>query len=263
MKNNLDGLVNINIELTSRCNKSCWICAREIEKKNPELILEYGDIDYELLEKIAKEIPPNIVVQFHNYGESLLYPRFADAVKLFNKQITNLVTNGKLLVEKADEIIDNLDTITISVLENDPEADEQFKIIEKFLEIKANIPPYTVFRLNGDVDCRRYEKFGLTTVTREIYTPMGSFNNVRNSTIPEIGICLDFLNHLVINSKGEVSICARYDPKRVGVIGNVNKQPLRDIWNSPKRMEWLECHKHGRRDKIPLCGYCHYWGVPT
>ena len=77
-------------------------------------------------------MPPNIVVQLHDNGESLLYQKFGDAVRLFDKQITNVVTNGRLLVEKADEIIDNLDTIAISVIENDPEADEQYEIIESF-----------------------------------------------------------------------------------------------------------------------------------
>jgi len=236
---------------------------RKVENDYPTLVLEYGDIDFELLKKIAKEIPPNIVVQLHSNGEALLYPRFGEAVKLFCKQITNVVTNGKLLVEKAGEIIDNLDTIAVSVIENDPEADEQYEIIEEFLRIKANRPPYTILRFNGDVDQRRYEKFGLAIATRLIHSPMGSFNYKRNPTIPEIGICLDFLHHLAINSNGEVSICVRFDPKRVGVIGDIKHQSLSDIWNSPTRMEWLKYHKQGRRDKIPLCGYCHFWGVPT
>lgn len=261
---NLDGLANINVELTSRCNKKCWMCGRrKVERDYPELTLEYGDMDFELAVKIAKQLPPNVVVQLHNNGEALLYPRFGDAVKLFPEQITNVVTNGKLLVEKADEIIDNLDTLAISIIENDPEADEQYGIIEKFLRMKGDRKPFTVLRLNGDVNQERYKKFGLLMATRILHSPMGSFNYKRNSTIPEIGICLDFLYHLAINSKGEASICVRFDPKRLGVIGDANKQSLAEIWNGPKRMEWLEYHRQGRRDKIPLCSYCHFWGVPT
>ena len=69
---------------------------RKVEKEMPELALEYSDIDFDLLKSIARQLPPNIVVQLHNNGESLLYPEFGDAVRLFNKQITNVVTNGKL-----------------------------------------------------------------------------------------------------------------------------------------------------------------------
>ena len=73
----------------------------------------FGDMNFALVEKIASQLPPNIMVQLHNNGEGLLYPRFGDAAKLFNRQTTNIVTNGKLLVEKADEIIDNLDTLAV------------------------------------------------------------------------------------------------------------------------------------------------------
>jgi hypothetical protein len=38
---------------------------------------------------------------------------------------------------------------------------------------------------------------------------------------------------------------------------------LVDIWNSPKRKEWIKNHVEGNRDKIPLCSYCDFWGVPT
>ncbi len=264
-KNNLYGLSNINVELTSRCNKNCWMCGRrKIEKDYPELIIEYGDMNFDLVKKIAEQLPPNITVQLHNNGEALLYPHFGDAVKLFNNQITNIVSNGKLLIEKAEEIIDNLDTLTISIIENDPEAGEQFEILEKFLRTKGEKKPYTILRLNGDVDLQKYNQLGLVIATRILHAPMGSFNyKKRNPTIPEIGICWDFLHHLAIDRKGQASICVRFDPKRLGVIGDANTESLDSIWNSKKRMQWLEYHKQGKRNEVPLCSFCHFWGVPT
>lgn len=261
----LEGLGNINIELTSRCNKDCWMCGRrKIDREYPEIALEYGDMEFALVQKIAAQLPPNIVVQLHNNGEPLLYPEFGDAVRLFPDQITNIVTNGKLLVKKADEIIDNLDTLSISIIENDKDAEEQFTIIEEFLHIKGDRKPYTNLRLVGDVDRERYKKFGLLMVSRVLHSPVGSFNyRKKDPTVPEIGICWDFLYHMAINSKGEASICVRFDPKRLGVIGNANEQALADIWNGPTRMEWLRQHKQGRRDLVPLCSFCHFWGVPT
>ncbi len=262
---NLDGLCNVNVELTSRCNKNCWMCGRrKVERDYPELTLEYGDMDFELAERIAHQLPPNIVVQLHNNGEALLYPRFGDAVRLFSRQVTNVVTNGKLLIEKADEIIDNLDTLAVSVFEDDSESAEQYEIVREFLTIKGDRKPFTILRLNGRVNQDRYRPLGLLMATRIIHSPMGSFNYKKGTpTIPEIGICLDFLHHLAIDSKGKVSICVRFDPKGAGVIGDASKQSLEEIWCGSKRMEWLEYHKRGKRSEVPLCSYCHFWGVPT
>ena len=261
----LNGLACVNVELTSRCNKKCWMCGRrKVDKDYPELALKYGDMDFELVKKIAAQLPEKIVVQFHKDGEALLYPRFGEAVRLFPTQIKNIVTNGKLISEKAGEIIDNLDTMSISVFERDEEADEQFKLIKEFLKIKGDRKPYTSLRLIGDVDASRYEKLGCLIIRRVLHAKMGSFNyRKKNPTIPEIGICLDFLNHLCINREGKVSICVRFDPKGLGIIGDLNKQTLEEIWNSPKRMEWMEYHKQGKRGSIPLCSYCQFWGVPT
>ncbi len=265
MSVNLYGLGCVNVELTSRCNKKCWICGRrKVDKEFPELAFKYGDMDFDLVGKIASQLPPNIVVQFHRDGEALLYPRFGAAVGFFKKQIKNIVTNGKLIVEKADEIIDKLDTISVSVFEGDEEADEQFELIKKFLRIKRGRKPYTSLRFIGNVDESRYKQLGALIIKRVRHAQMGSFNyRKKNPTIPEIGICWDFLHHFCINREGKVSICVRFDPRGLGVIGNINEKSLEEIWNEKKRMEWLEYHKQGRRDNVPLCSSCHFWGVPT
>ncbi len=262
---NFPGLAVVNVELTSRCNKNCWICGRrKIDRDYPEIVMNYGDMDFMLVMKIAEQLPDNITVQFHNNGEPLLYPMFGAAVSLFGKQIKCVDTNGKLLVKKAYQIIENLDTITISVIQDDPEGDEQYEIIKEFLKLKRDRKPYTVLRLNGDVDRTRYDELGCLVATRILHAKMGSFNyKKRQPTIPEAGICWDFLNHMSINKDGEVSICVRFDPKKLGVIGDANKQRLDTIWNGEKRMKWLEYHKQGRRKQVPLCSYCEFWGIPT
>ena len=261
----LCGLSAVNVELTNRCNKKCWMCGRrKVERDYPELTLKYGDMDFSLVEKIAGQLPPNIVVQLHNNGEPLLYPRLGEAISLFNDQITSFDTNGKLLLEKAHEIIGNVDTIAISVIESDPEADEQYEIIKEFLRMKGDASPHVVLRLNGNVDSYRFDQFNVTVARRVLHAPMGSFGyRKKQPTVPEIGICLDFLHHMAINKDGEVSICVRFDPERVGVTGNANKQPLAEIWCGEKRMSWLKYHKQGKRENIPLCSHCEFWGVAT
>ncbi len=259
-----NSLTTVNIELTSRCNKDCWMCGRrKIDKEYPEIAMNYGDMDFELVKKIANQLPEGIVVQFHNNGDPFLYPKLGEAISLFKNQIKCVDTNAKLIVERADEVIGNLDTITISVIENDPEGDEQYELVNKFLEIKGKKKPHMIYRCLGKVDRTRWEKLPGIIATRILHNPLGSFKYTKKPTVPEIGICLEILNHMAIDRFGKVSICVRFDPKRLGVIGDVNVDTLLDIWNSEKRKEWIEYHKQGRRDKVELCSYCHYWGVST
>ena len=259
-----NGLYCIHLELTSNCNKNCWMCGRrKIDREYPEIAMNYGDMDSELIKKISDQLPEGIVVQFHNNGEPLLYPRFAEAVRLFKNQIKCFDTNAKLIVEKADEIIDNIDTITISVIENDPEGDEQYKLVKRFLETKGGKKPNVIYRCLGDVDIKRWQELDGIIATRILHNPLGSFKYTKNPTVPEIGICVEILNHMAINRFGKVSTCVRFDPKGLAVIGNANKDSLLDIWNGEKRKEWVKYHIQGRRDKVPLCNYCDFWGVPT
>lgn len=262
-KFNLAGLSNINIELTSRCNKNCWMCGRR-KVEGSDKAIKYGDMDFNLLEKIARQLPDNITVQFHRDGEPLLYPNFGKAVKLFSNQITNVVTNGKLLLEKFDEIVSNLDTMAISVFEGDTEQEKQFEIIKKFLNLKKDRKPFTSIKLVGNVNPEKYKDMGALVIKRVLHNPMGSFEyQKKEPTIPEIGICLDFLSHICINKEGKISICVRFDPDNLGVIGDANKKLLVDVWNGSKRLKWLESHRRGKREQIPFCRKCQYWGIPT
>jgi hypothetical protein len=264
MLKSLDGLYCVHLELTSRCNKDCWMCGRrKIDREYPEVAMNYGDMEFDLVRRIAKQLPDGIVVQFHNNGEPLLYPKFGEAVRLFKNQIKCVDTNAKLLVEKADEVVGNLDTITVSVIENDPEGDEQYELVRKFLEIKGKKKPLVIYRCLGEVDTERWKKLNGIIATRVLHHPLGSYKYKKPPTVPEIGICLEVLNHMAINRFGEVSICVRFDPKRLGVIGDASVDTLLDIWNGPKRKEWVEHHIQGRRDKMPLCSHCDFWGVPT
>jgi len=261
---NFNGLSVVNIELTSRCNKRCWMCGRrKIEKNYPELV-DWGDMSYELVEKIAKQLPTGIMVSLHNNGEPTLYPKLYGALLAFKNQIRHFDTNAKLLMKRAYEITDNLESLTISVIENDPEGDEQYEIVKQYLDFKKDKKPMMVYRLLGNIDKReRWEKLPGLIANRTIHNPMGSFKYRKTPTRPEHGICLDLFSHLAIDRYGKVSPCVRFDPKRLGVIGDANKTALVDIWNGKKRQKWLKAHLEQRRDKIPLCSYCDFYGVAT
>ena len=260
----LNGLAAINIELTSRCNKACWMCGRrKVDREYPELALDYGDMDFDLLRRIAPQIPPGIVTQFHRDGDALLYPRFGEALDLFPNNIRNIVTNGKLLAEKAGEVVGRLETLSVSIFENDGEAGEQLAIIREFLALKGGRKPFVTLRLIGEVDDAPYRELNQLIIRRVLHAPMGSFNyRRRRPAIPEIGVCWDFLQHPCIDRQGHFSICVRFDPQALGRLGSLREQSLEELWNGPRRREWLARHLAGRRAEVPLCSYCEYWGVP-
>lgn len=260
----MNGLACINIELTSRCNKSCWMCGRRKQERDYPDQCNWGDMPYEMVESIRKQLPEGITVQFHNNGEPLLYERLGDALRLFHGNIRCFDTNAKLLLDRADDIIGNLETLTVSVIQDDPEGDEQYDIVKRFIKLRGSRKPLLVYRLLGDIkDSYRWGQLEGIIAKRVLHRPEGSFGYTKPVTIPESGICLDLLHHLVIDRFGDVSVCVRFDPERKGVIGNINYKSLDSIWNSIMRKHFIDRHLNGLRSELLLCGKCDYYGVPT
>ena len=103
----------IQIEITNKCNLNCAMCPRS------DFGLEYKDMDFGVLEKIAKKIPGESEITLTGWGEPLLYPHIHEAVRLFKQKgcFVELTTNGTLLNgEMLKKLIsDGLDSISISV----------------------------------------------------------------------------------------------------------------------------------------------------
>jgi len=262
----MNGLAHINVELTSRCNKSCWMCGRrKIEKDYPDLA-KWGDMPFEMVETIAKQVPSGVMVQLHSNGEPLLYPELKKAIRLFAHCHTGLDTNAKDLAARAYDLIGNIDTLTISIIPKDPERQDQIVQIERFLELKGDKKPLVTFRFLGQADDTviRYlaVKYSCLSARRVLHSPMGSFNYSKKPVIPEFGVCTEILHKLSIDRHGSVSPCVRFDPEKKNVLANINDKKLKAIWQGQPRQWWIGYHKAGRRDKVKLCKDCHYWGCP-
>ena len=266
----MNGLSSINVELTSRCNKDCWMCGRrKIEKAGPT---DWGDMPLEMVESIAGQVPPGVFVQLHNNGEPLLYPEFKKALEWFRRCAVGFDTNGKLLVEKERDIIGKVDTLTISVIQDDKEEEYrlQFSQVEQFLKNRGDRAPLVVFRILGKPpDFWTFPYYMLSKLHkramvchRVLHAPDGSRDYAKPVTIPEIGVCLEMLHKLSIDRYGNVSPCVRFDPDGLGFMGTLTISSLKDIWTSQLRRDWLNLHLAGKRDEIPFCARCDYWGIP-
>jgi radical SAM protein with 4Fe4S-binding SPASM domain len=258
----LSGLFQINVELSSRCDKAtlCGFCSHQ---SSPSL--RYGDMDFELLKLIRSQLEPPMTVQFHRDGDPLIYPRLADALDLFDGFIRSIVTHGETLAKRADEIIGRSEVVTVSVFRGDKDVEIQWESLIAFLEKKGLQLPRTVIKIVGDMDSpNRYEQLGVTVIRRLLHNDVNTKYVHRQPVRPEQDICLDFLGKPAISWDGKVFQCVRFDETEDGYLGDLRDESLESIWNGPLRKQWMQHHIMGQRDLANArCAKCTYYGVPS
>lgn len=252
----------INIELTSRCNKMCHICNRWRDD-TPK-----GDMDFKLLKRISLQLPKDVIVHFHNNGEPLLYERLDHAMMLFPKQIKQFDTNGILLMKRARDLT-KVDIISVSIIQDDVVGEDQMNVLKQYLKVKPDTQ-VVVARCVGNIDDARMseiQRLGIPIVKRVLHDKSGRVEYTKETIKPEDFICRDFMNHPAIDYLGNFSMCVKYDPEKKGVLGNLagNKVPftIHDIWYGQKRAILLRKHKCNNRKAIAFCANCDYYGYPN
>lgn len=256
----------INIELTSWCDKSCYFCGHQNPKVNPNL--RKGDISLDLLRDIANQLPldPYLVVQFHRDGEPLLYPELNKALAMFSTHIVSVVTNGKKLAERWDDLL-FADVITVSAFHGDPEGGDQDLAISAFLGLLSGeeVRPRLMVKVVGEIEPEREElwrKLGVEVIHRRLHVPHDSRDYRKGlPPIPEHGICLDLLHHPSIDWEGNVYLCNRLDIDGRRKLGNLADASLATIlsWRDPV----IEMHRQGKRGECAPCRGCEFYGIPA
>lgn len=262
----LTALSQINIELTSRCDKSvyCAMCGHQNAETNKSL--KYGDMDFALLESIREQLSPPTIIGLHRDGDPLAFERLGDALKLFDGFPVSIVTHGEALNKRAYEIIDNATTVTVSVIPKDPDRAMQLESVSGFLAKKGNRRPMVQLKFVGHIDdAKDYEALGVPIINRALHSSKGNWSYRRaDPPVPEVRVCLELLGHPAIDWQGHVFACNRLAPNGEGKIGDLNTQSLDEVWNGAARAEMLRHHLAGRRDLAGgLCGKCEFWGIPT
>ena len=261
-------IAQLNIELSSRCDRQtlCGFCGHQDRKTNPNLKL--GDMDFALLESIRSQIEPPTIVSFHRDGDPLVYPKLFEALCLFrgyDEFPTSIVTHGEALGKRADDLIDNCTTITVSVIPNDKDREIQLASIKAFMAKKGDRAPQLQLKFVGHIeDSAEYEALGLPIIGRSLHNKKVNQNYQSAPPIPEIRVCLDFLHRPTIDWQGRVFNCNRLDNSDAGLIGDLRVNTLQEVLNGARRREQLAAHLSGHRELAnSLCASCRYWGIPT
>ena len=262
----LIGLSQINIELSSFCDRAtlCGFCGHQDRKTNPNL--KFGHMDFALLESIRAQLSPPVVISCHRDGDSLVYPRLREALELFEGFPVSVVTHGEALDRRADEVIGRCTTVTVSVIPKDKDRDIQLQSVRGFLQKKGDRRPVLQLKFVGNIENPEpYLALGVPVIGRRLHAKGGNWTyQSEDPPVPEIRVCLELLGHPSIDWQGRVFACQRLAPNSEGMIGDLREETLDQIWNGPVRAKMLRHHLEGRRDLAGgLCPRCKYWGIPA
>ncbi len=122
----------LQVETTNDCNSNCNICMRNHWKR------PVGYMDYDTFTRLPLHEFDEVAL--HGWGECFLHPDLFKMVKHIKQQNikASLCTNGKLLGERLDELLDSgLDEIAFGVYSLDGK-EEVLNNIRKLLEEREN-----------------------------------------------------------------------------------------------------------------------------
>jgi len=284
----LFGNLRLNIETTLACNARCVFCSKQ------SLPLKAGTMSWELFEKIireAKELGVREAI-LSVYGEPLLDKLFLRRARLTEDAglAFSFFTNASLLTKEiAKELLGfkYFKRLNFSVNAFDRDTYEKVMVglkrdvvygrIRDFLELKNALRPdvYVVvscvlFDKNKDEKERFRSYFlGLNGVD-SVYFPMirnrggipldmewggedVEFSPLSKKTHKRLP-CKFLWEDLFIYYNGMVGVCCEDTAARRIIIGDLNKQSLKDIWAGKSLKALRDMHMSGRRSAHSVCG---------
>ncbi len=283
----------IFVDPADTCNFKCKFCPtgdRDLMKKTPGR--NFGTMDFNLYKKIIDDIcefeEPIKVLRLYKDGEPLLNPYFADMIKYAKDkgcaERIDTTTNASLLTKKksAEIISSGLDRINISIEGINKEQYKSFSSYDiNFEQLLENIRYFydnrnqceVLVKINGDIlkedeKEKFYEIFG--DISDNIYIehvmscwPEFDLKDIKinekagiyGQKIKEVMVCPYVFYSFSINSDGLISLCF-LDWSRKLIIGNVNKESVKEIWLGKKIRDYQKMFLKFKRKNHMICRDC-------
>jgi pyruvate-formate lyase-activating enzyme len=286
----------IAIELTSKCNLRCAMCARHSRTPGTRTARQArpaAHMDFGLFKKIVREAstfrnPPSIGLNFA--GESLLYPRFADALIVLKElglsANAGFNTNGMLLGTDTAHMLLDLFAGTINIsLDGFKASHEAIRAGSSYEKVFQNTM-YLLDRRKARNATRPRILVNLTKAGQpeseikafvDYWTRLADQVNVYEQLSADNALvttnqylnralatqkksCLWPWKYLAVLSDGTVTFCCHDIQGRGGGInGSLNTHTALQIWRGRdfrRVRHWLLT---GKWSKIPACRRCEAW----
>jgi len=260
---------------------NCSVCP------NKDTDNKIGYIDFNLFKEIVKQIAPfkNVEsITLHKNGEPLLHPELPKMIKYIKRKLPsvrisfstsglplNKTTSREILRSEPDNIfisygnlvnalggyggkrnlagtvsenINNFLRLRQKLGKNKPKITLRFiDKKKKFQIVNAKITKWR--NMSDEIEIRPY------------HTWCGYFK--RTYPVPKKRLpCLSLWTTLAINWDGDVSICS-LDYAKEGIVGNVKKVMLKNIWHGKKINLYRKKHLQGDYKNLNPCENCTEW----
>jgi MoaA/NifB/PqqE/SkfB family radical SAM enzyme len=280
------------VDPSDACNFKCNFCPTSDRSLMKTVGRPWKQMAMDLYDKIIMDIDefdkPIKVLRLYKDGEPLLNKNLGQMIRKAktskNIMTVDTTTNASLLTEERGiELVDaGLDAINISVYGvNDSQYQTFSSTKTKFSQILSNVRDFyknkksceMLVKVNGD-SLNDFEKqvfldeFGdfadkvyiehTMSCWPEFEQTVSKVNQevgIYGQSITGINVCPYPFYGMAINSDGLVSLCF-LDWARKLVLGDVNRQSIRDIWSGKELRGYQKMFLEGRRNTHPVCGGC-------
>ncbi len=270
----------VDIGITNLCNANCIMCPHYKIKK-------FGTMTMKLYKKIIDDVALCGIesVNLSFFGEAMLDKTLIEKIKYAKSKDLKVgfFTNAALMFkDKSRELIEaGIDSITVSMDSNNKEMYEKIRVNCSYDDVKKNILDFLEIRkeLESDVklglvavlmdenynELKDYYKFwkkkvdGINLINMENRSDSFDKKSKKSLSYQKDMIrepCFLLWSHLVVDWDGEVVLCCN-DYAHEVVVGNLNKESIRDVWFGGKMKAIREIHKRGEFFKIPFCDKCN------
>lgn len=277
--------INLDVEITGRCNLMCTICSRTFKLKHGRLGKQ-GDMEMSLFKRLVDEGAQNglYALNLNGFGEPLLHKDLPEMIAYAKKKgiiDTMFHTNATLLdEEKAAKLIEaGLDKIIFSFDSPSREQYESIRVGAKYDEVVQNIRNFVrirnemgsmtpIVRLTMVVmkdnagkkqDFLRMWKGMADIITFQDYLNMLKMDRDDRHAVQLVRhdnfVCPQLFQRLQVYWDGLVAPCCT-EINRELILGDAKKESIKSIWNGGKLNALRKMHLDGKWDSVPVCNRC-------
>lgn len=265
------------VETTAKCNLYCPMCPRETHKQPKE------DMTDEVFGRLVRETGRSAEhMMLIGLGEPFLDPKIFDRIEYCARHnvSTLLSTNGTLLDrEKAERLLATpLKHVTLSFDGATKESYEFYRKGARFERVRDNFVQFARLKHERKAPIqvvaqmvRMERNAGEVDDFIRFWNAVPGVDQVRikedetNLMRPDAGHAAEDWKHpchylwrgpMYVKHSGDVYPCCQSYMLEGGPVGNIGRQPIAEIFNSPEMQRMRSLHTSGRAGEIDICSRC-------